>query len=481
MHPNPEAPPPEASDRPVIAVSAPHTRWRRFVRAWRRVDALLMMVFAVAVLILPGLTVAVNLADPALRGDGVPRIAWKVFRTLTPKYEQWARRRVASGRARDLSTKDISGTEWPVFGSVFYLWAVEGLQEAWIRDPSVFPEEPAKYAREAVLAASDLVLDPGHAGWVRKHWGENHLHRENVFYRALLIAAATVRERLTGDARYRSVLVDQVETLSRDLDASPYGLLDDYPFECYPADVLAATAIIRDADRLLGTDHSAFAERQRRGFVRPHTDTRDLVPYFSDARTGEPMITSRGCGNSYVNFIAPRLWPDRARVWYAGSEQHFWRTWGGLQGFAEFADGEGSRWYWDVDSGPVIGGIGVAASAFGLAGARMNGRFDHAYPLAAEMLAFSWPLPDGTLLTARILSNSVDAPYLGEACLLFNLSRTAEPGFEIRRGGRLPPVVYGALATYQVLGLLLLMQARRNLRRLAAAAPATPSPSGKPG
>ena len=45
----------------------------------------------------------------------------------------------------------------------------------------------------------------------------------------------------------------------------------------------------------------------------------------------------------------------------------------------------------DVDSGPV-------------GAARANGRFDHAYPLSAEMLFACWPLPDGTLLFPRILS-----------------------------------------------------------------------------
>lgn len=438
------------------------TGWRR---RWRQVDAVLMIVFAIAVFIVPGLTVVRHLADPALRDDRTPRMAWDLFRTLTPRYEKWARARIASGRAADMSTGNISGTEWPVFGSVFYLWAVEALQDAWARDPQAFPVEPRVYARGAILAASDLALDPNHAGWVKKHWGPDYLHRENVFYRAMIIAAADLRERLTGDATYRPQLEDQVASLSRDLAASPHGWLNDYPFQCYPGDVLATVMIIRNADALLGTDHSAWVTAMRRGFEGERLDALGLVPYFGDVRTGRPEIPARGCGNAYVNFTAPCVWPDLARTWYAGAEEYFWQTRHGLHGFREFPKGPGGEWYWDVDSGPVMGGIGVAASAFGLAGARLQGRFDHAYPLAAEMIAFSWPLPDGTLFSARLLSNAADAPYLGEACLLFNLTRRAGPGFEVRTGGSLPGIVHVALGLYFGLGLLLVHHGWRNWRR----------------
>ncbi len=51
----------------------------------------------------------------------------------------------------------------------------------------------------------------------------------------------------------------------------------------------------------------------------------------------------------------------------------------------------------DVDAGPVLAGHGFAACAFGIGAARANGRFNHAWPLSAEMLVTCWPLLDGTL------------------------------------------------------------------------------------
>jgi len=72
----------------------------------------------------------------------------------------------------------------------------------------------------------------------------------------------------------------------------------------------------------------------------------------------------------------------------------------------------------DVDSGPVLYGLGTAATAFGIDAARINGRFDHASTLSYEMIAASWPLPNGTLLFPRIFSNGDHAPYLGEMAIL---------------------------------------------------------------
>ncbi len=74
----------------------------------------------------PASMVIPALSDPALGGAGIPGCAFRWHRALSPKYEKWARGRVASGSASALTAGDISGTEWPLFGSVFYLWAPHG-------------------------------------------------------------------------------------------------------------------------------------------------------------------------------------------------------------------------------------------------------------------------------------------------------------------------------------------------------------------
>jgi len=60
----------------------------------------------------------------------------------------------------------------------------------------------------------------------------------------------TSHARLTGSQDHLDMLRDQMDSLSHELDASPWGLLDDYPDECYPIDVFAATYLIRRAMQL---------------------------------------------------------------------------------------------------------------------------------------------------------------------------------------------------------------------------------------
>jgi len=421
----------------------------------------------------PGLIFLRDLSDPALRGPEIPRIAWRLHRALTPRYARWARARVASGKAAHLHLYDVPSTEWPMFGSVYYLWATEALQKAWDQDNSLAPEPPRVYARATIVAAVDLIVDPIHHTWVKTHWGADYLHTENVFFRSLLIAGLTSYENLIGDGKHLALLRDQVETLAAELDASPHGVLEDYPDECYPIDVLSAVACIQRADKVLGTDHSAFVARAVRGFSGRMLDRRGLIPYLVDDRTGRLYGPSRGVGNSYVCIFAPELWPERARDWYKRYEQHFWQDKGWAAGFREyprelepeFAHYMRGRLFYDVDAGPIIAGFSPAANAFGVAAAKVNGRLDHAYTLATQVLASTWPLPNGSLLVPQLLSSRAHAPYLGETCLLFFFSRQPHASAALVTGGHKPGCVYIGMAIYFVPGLLIVVATLLALRR----------------
>jgi hypothetical protein len=435
------------------------------IRKVIRFNSVVIMGLAVFFLIYPAGRAILDIQDPALREPGIPKAAWRLYRSLTPRYAKWAKERVAQGSAANLSTADISGTEWPLFGSVFYLWSVENLQDAWDAGDHTPGVEPKVFARDAVVAASELVIDPRHASWVKKHWGENYLHKENVFYRMLVIGALTEREKLLHDGEHLDLLRDQVESFAKELDSSKTGLLDDYPGQCYPGDVMAALMCIKRADGVLGTDHSEFIKRAVRGFTG-HQETRfHLPPYAANADTGKPASDARGCANSYMALTAPELWPAQAKVWFALYDKSFWQERITAVGYREYPrDDPNSDWSMDVDAGPVIAGHGVAASAFGIGAARKNGRFDRAYPLTAEMLATVGELPNGALAVPRLLSNLSDAPMLGEAAILWQLSTQPEKGFAVKTGGSVPGYVYIVLGVVLLIGLLLILSAAERIR-----------------
>jgi hypothetical protein len=425
-----------------------------------------LVLLALYFFLLPAAIVIHDLRDPNIRSAGIPQSAWRLHRSLTPRYERWAKQRLQSSRATQLSTGNISGTEWPLFGSVFYLWATESLQDAWDHDQYLATVAPKVFAHDAIEAATQLVIDPKQANWVKIHWGTNYLKTENVFYRMLVISALTSHARLTGDRRHLPLLKDQVDSLSAELDASPHGILDDYPDECYPGDVLTAIAMIHKADKVLGTDHSAFVSRAIRGFAGNALAPNGLVAYSASAKLGTPFGPSRGCGNSYVSLSAPDIWPEQAQKWYDLYARDYWQEVWTCAGFREFPKGTSDpEWYMDVDSGPVLKGYGCAACAYGVGAARVNGHFEHAYPLTAELLATTCPLPGGELLLPRLLSNAADAPYLGEAGILYNLTRMPAGRLPIKTGGSLPGFVIIFLMLQFGIGLLLLASPILSVRR----------------
>jgi hypothetical protein len=395
---------------------------RRYV--WRLGRTAVYLLAGLYFFFIPGIRLAIDLNDPALRTGAIPRAAWRLHESLAPRYAKWAQDRVASKRATQLNNADVAGTEWPLFGSVFYLLSLESLEKSWEIDRSQASEAPAVYARASIEAAADLVIDPNHATWVRQKWGANYLHHQDLFYRFLLISAMTSYTKLTGDPRLVPNLRDQVNTLSTEIEASPHGWIDDYPGECFPTDIIGAVAAIRRADEVLKTDHSTFVKNALRGFQGAQLAAHGLPPYNADAISGAPLGDSRGTGNSYALIFAPEIWSSVARDWYASYDANFWQRRLGMAGFREFSkDTPASSTFADVDSAPVLLNYGVAASAFGVAAARVNGRMDEAGPLSAEMLASSWPMPDGRLLLPRLLSKASDAPYIGEAAILFCLTR----------------------------------------------------------
>jgi len=430
-------------------------------------NAVALGLTAVLGLIYPAVRTAVDITDPAIRGPGVPKAAWRLFQSLAPRYATWARERLSKGMAAGLSIQNISGTEWPLFGSVFFLWGVENLQEAWSAGDHTLPVEPRILAHDAIVTASELVIDPKHATWVQQHWGENYLHRENVFYRMLVIAALASRARLLHDGAHLDLLRNQVETFAAELDASRTGLLDDYPGQCYPGDVMAALACISRADTVLGTDHGAMIARALRGFTGARATGYQLPPYFADAPTGRPTPIPRGCANSYMGLTAPELWPEQAKAWFARYDEMFWQERFPAAAFREYPkDVAHMNWTVDVDAGPVVDGAGISASAFGVGAARKNGRFDRAYPLATEMLALRWEWPGGVLLLPRVLSDQGDAPLLGEAAILWQLSVQPQAGFPVVKGGAIPPLVCIVLSIMLVLGGAIVVVAIRRLLRL---------------
>ena len=359
--------------------------------------------------------------DSGLRSAGPSKFAYSLHRSVSRCIPEYADARIASGVAKTLSPSQITATESPVYGAFFYLLATANLEAAWERDHSLADVSPADTGAKAIEASLRLMLDEGHAHWVKEYWGDDYLSEPNCFYRMLMVGSLTAHHELTGETEHLPLLRRIVDDLAADIDASSHGLVDDYPGQCFPCDVAVAISMILRADKALGTDRKEWARTAFRRMMGNFGD--QTPPYTADAQTGWPILATRGCTNGFFFSHARDIDPVMADVLYQKYAGDFWQEKSGIAGWREFPKwGAVPSWYFDPDSGPVIDGFGTGATGLGLGAARVHNDHERAGKLGAEMLVSAVPMPNGRLLLPWLVSDRVHAPYFAEITILHQLS-----------------------------------------------------------
>ena len=133
-------------------------------------------------------------------------------------------------------------------------------------------------------------------------------------------------------------------------------------------------------------------------------------------------------------------------------------------GWREFPRGsKHPDWYFDPDSGPVLWGFGTGSTGLGIGSTRLHGDHHRAGLLGAEMIAGSVPLPDGSLLLPRLVSDIEHAPHFAETAILHQLSLSG--GGEPAEKAPLTGAVWLILGVELGFAVLLLRLSRFLLRR----------------
>ncbi len=163
-----------------------------------------------------------------------------------------------------------------------------------------------------------------------------------------------------------------MEALDRRLLASTTGLIETYPGEAYPTDVAAVAAALAVHGRATGIDHSAvLAHWARCVRARQLHPASGLVFQRMGAKDGRPHDAPRGSGTGLAAYFAGFADRQVYELLSGGLLRHAVSVWG-FGAIREYADGFSGGG--DIDSGPVLFGVSVAATGFALAPARALGR-----------------------------------------------------------------------------------------------------------
>ncbi|MVU76866.1 hypothetical protein GPX89_06360 [Nocardia sp. ET3-3] len=164
-----------------------------------------------------------------------------------------------------------------------------------------------------------------------------------------------------------------VASYERRLLASPTALLETLPGEAYPTDVAAVAAAIAVHGRATGADHSAVLAHWARQVRAGQIDRATGLVWQRVGVDGRAHDAPRASGTGLAAYFAGFADRGIARELASG----FFRQERNIFGFSAIHEyGKGYDGAGDIDSGPVVLGISVSATAFALAPARAFGRRD---------------------------------------------------------------------------------------------------------
>jgi hypothetical protein len=200
--------------------------------------------------------------------------------------------------------------------------------------------------------------------------------------------------------------------------ASPLHHAPSYPgSDMWPADQSVTLLALRLYDE---THATHLVDAPLAGFLatmRERTDPSTKL-FHSSVSPLDYATTPRGCATSWTTLYLAQVAPDVAREQYLRYREHMSADILGVGGFREWPASRARGM--DVDSGPIVFGVGVAATGLGLGPAKMFGDVDRYTTIRRAALTFGVPswIPSHGYVTA---------PILGEAILFHG--RTARPWF----------------------------------------------------
>jgi hypothetical protein len=154
------------------------------------------------------------------------------------------------------------------------------------------------------------------------------------------------------------------------IQQSPTPFLCAYAGQAWPCDAVVAMGALALHDRILEPRFTQVIGpwvARARAKVDP---VLGLLPHFVDPQTGEAIVGPRGSSQAIINAYLPEIDAGWGAEHYAAFRAAHFGSLMGIPGIREYPNGSSGAW--DVDSGPLVGGLSAPASLAAIAAARAN-------------------------------------------------------------------------------------------------------------
>ncbi len=311
-------------------------------------------------------------------------------------------------------------------GGVFYRTGVDGQSAVAIYQMALLglgqvvlahPERAEDYL-PAMRAAADQLVAPGTLQYAAERYGRHGAVAmgpgEGHAYMGYINMGLGMLRAVDPDTPHADLNDRLTARLAARLDASPHGMVETYPGETWPPDVAAVAGSIGLHALATGADHRQLLDTWAERFAACSVHSSGYL--VQRLRTGscEALDAPRGSGTAlgacFIRYAHPAL-ADRLTAALRDTGLRSALGFGALREYAPGFSGAG-----DTNAGPIVLGLSVGATGFGLGAARASGDRDLFTRLYRTTHLFGAPIRSGDRL------HFAPGGVLGNALLLAMLT-----------------------------------------------------------
>lgn len=193
------------------------------------------------------------------------------------------------------------------------------------------------------------------------------------------------------ETREDSILVKQFEercaSVAQVLSENESPFPESYPGASWPADICPAVAALVLHDQMFPAAYESTVNEWLEK-CETRLDHRGLIPHSADPNTGEPLLASMGSSQSLILSFMHEIDSAAGAKMFESYKTHFLAKRLGLPGILEHAKGTKGKGH--IDSGPVVWGIGGAASIVGIRAMYLYGKPETARSIRNSVNAFAF-------------------------------------------------------------------------------------------
>ncbi len=216
-----------------------------------------------------------------------------------------------------------------------------------------------KALHEALFAFN--VIDSDKA----KSTFDNHLVPKNgVYYLGwknyLLSKILLLDTNFTDYDRYKTIFINQCEIITAALNQSNSPYLQSYTGQNWPADMFVAMASIKNYDKIYNTKYEDKINKWIKDVKYRLDPKTKMIPHKVNSITGCTIEGARGSSISLIVRLLSEIDPYFAKEQYELYKTNFVTETFGLPSISEYPKGQSGEE--DIDSGPVIFGVGFSGT-----------------------------------------------------------------------------------------------------------------------